>query len=315
MAIVLSILKCNSRTIGPSPRGWGRTRRSRLAPPPSKKSATTLLIVHRWCCHAKHALTGSDGQCALCLFTHPVLLELSLPTADCFSCVPQWRNVAGHWPNCTQRVQNRTSKQPQTATFTPDISQARTRLIQVVLKLSLLVPNFMPQLISKREKCRPKFKVFIFSVLLPSAAGFCPQNGPLFGLTIGPHCKAGENLGLKTVFRFFCTKAEHESTTQKHMKNILHTVRRSLLKTNHNKNFNVIWGLFIKLYTIKIFKNQNWAFGGFKDFFKNLVLQPCHTDGHVTPIRSRTRLWWTQTLRDREWNGKEQPINSEDERL
>jgi len=68
------------------------------------------------------------------------------------------------------------------------------------------------------------------------------------------------------------------------MKNILHTVRRSLqktnlqwakntmwkmkMKTNHNKNFNVIWGLFIKLYTIKIFKNLNWAFGGFKDFLK-----------------------------------------------
>ena len=167
----------NDRSVA---QGVGADPAQPARPPPQKKSATTLLIVHRWCCHAKHALTGSDGQCALCLFTHPVLLELSQPTADCFSCVPQWRNVAGHWPNCTQRVQHRTSKQPQTATFTLDISQARTRLIQVVLKLSLLVPNFMPQLISKREKCRPKFKVFIFFSFATQCLWFLsPKRPPL----------------------------------------------------------------------------------------------------------------------------------------
>jgi len=31
---------------------------------------------------------------------------------------------------------------------------------------------------------------------------------------------------------FFCTETEHESTTQKHMKNIPYMARRILLKTN-----------------------------------------------------------------------------------
>jgi len=33
-------------------------------------------------------------------------------------------------------------------------------------------------------------------------------------------------------FGFFCTETEHESTSQKHTKNIPYTVRRILLKTN-----------------------------------------------------------------------------------
>jgi len=56
-------------------------------------------------------------------------------------------------------------------------------------------------------------------------------------------CGAGKNLVLKTglgffqvlgfyVFKCFCTEIEHESTTQKHTKNIPYTVRRILLKTN-----------------------------------------------------------------------------------
>jgi len=41
-------------------------------------------------------------------------------------------------------------------------------------------------------------------------------------------------LGLKKLrfLKVFCTKTEHESTTQKHMKNITYTVRSILLKTN-----------------------------------------------------------------------------------
>jgi len=39
-------------------------------------------------------------------------------------------------------------------------------------------------------------------------------------------------LGFVYVFSFFCTKTEHESTTQKHMKNIPYAVRRILLKIN-----------------------------------------------------------------------------------
>ena len=41
-----------------------------------------------------------------------------------------------------------------------------------------------------------------------------------------------KKIGLKKVFLGFCTKADHESTTQKHTKNIPYTVCRILLKTN-----------------------------------------------------------------------------------
>ena len=34
------------------------------------------------------------------------------------------------------------------------------------------------------------------------------------------------------IFNVFCTKTEHKSTTQKHMKNIPYTVRRILLQTS-----------------------------------------------------------------------------------
>jgi len=42
---------------------------------------------------------------------------------------------------------------------------------------------------------------------------------------------------------FFCTETEHESTSQKHMKNIPYTVHRILLKTNLQwaKEKNTMW--------------------------------------------------------------------------
>ena len=52
----------------------------------------------------------------------------------------------------------------------------------------------------------------------------------------------------------FCTKTEHESTTQKHTKNIPYTVRRILVNTNLQwaKEKDNVWKMKTKLMNLTV---------------------------------------------------------------